>query len=504
MIRKRSALTRWTESRLRRRPCRNRSDGSANDAVGVAIDTLIAVRFSARVAVQTLNADTVTLTGPNGTVAATIVPAEGGLLLFVTPKADLQPAARYTLFVNGAQDAAGNRLPFSAFGFSTTALNSDKAATTGMSDRRGSDASASSSETRTSDRAAPPAKPVAASALADGEVWIPGPEHMRGDWRAKRTDPALLKLPSLAAAPGITALAGQVLRLDGEALTNATLRIGDKTARSDSTGRFLLTDVAAGPQLLLVDGTSANVPGRTYGVFEIKVHIARAGETQALPYAIWMSRINLQHAVKIESPTTSEVVVTSPHITGLELHIPPGIVIRDRLGRVVTDVSITPIPVDRAPSVAHEPCAGLLHNQRSVAPSRHRPSLGARRPLIYPNYTNELPSTRFDFWNYDPVTKGWYVYGQGQVTPDGKRVVPDPGVAIYEFTGAMVGPPSNAPAMGPPARPSRGGPPKKRKPRGGGGDGDPEDSGDGGDPGDGREPCQSGGGGGDASVGRRR
>jgi RHS repeat-associated protein len=475
----------------------------ANDASDVPIDALIAVRFSARLAVKTLSADTVTLMGPNGTVPATVVPLEGGLLLFVTPKADLQPAANYSLFVNGAEDAAGNRLPFSAFGFSTIALRSDRPGTSGSEQR--SNASTSSSDAPQSGQAAESTKLITASGLAEGEVWTPGPEQMRGDWRARRTDPALLKLPPLTAAPGVTALAGQVLRLDGEALVNATLRIGDKTARSDNTGRFLLADLAVGPQVLFVDGTSANVPGRTYGVFEIKVQIARAGETQALPYTIWMSRINVQHAVKIESPTTSETVVTSPHIPGLELRIPPGIVIRDRAGHVVTQVSITPIPVDRAPfplPTSHVPVyftiqPGASHLQ-GIDPASAR---GAR--LIYPNYTSQPPATRLDFWVYDPVAKGWHVYGQGQVSANGQHVIPDPGVAIYEFTGAMVSSPSFAPALGPPARPGRGGPPKKGNGKGDpeSGNGDPEDAddgGDGGDPGDGREPCEGGGGGGDS------
>jgi hypothetical protein len=61
---------------------------------------------------------------------------------------------------------------------------------------------------------------------------------------------------------------------------------------------------------------------------------------------------------------------------------------------------------------------------------------GAR--IIYPNYTDEEPGTRVNFWHYDPKAKGWHVYGKGTVTPDGKQVVPDPGVRVYAFTGAMI------------------------------------------------------------------
>jgi hypothetical protein len=53
--------------------------------------------------------------------------------------------------------------------------------------------------------------------------------------------------------------------------------------------------------------------------------------------------------VRIESPTTAEVVIATPRIPGLELHLPRGTVITGEDGQVVRDVSITPIPVDRPP-----------------------------------------------------------------------------------------------------------------------------------------------------------
>ena len=38
---------------------------------------------------------------------------------------------------------------------------------------------------------------------------------------------------------------------------------------------------------------------------------------------------------------------------------------------------------------------------------------GAR--LIYPNDAHAPAGARYDFWNYDPDQKGWYIYGQGSV-----------------------------------------------------------------------------------------
>ena len=58
--------------------------------------------------------------------------------------------------------------------------------------------------------------------------------------------------------------------------------------------------------------------------------------------------------------------------------------------------------------------------------------------LYYPNTYNSSAGTRFDFWNYDPDQKGWYVYGHGTVSFDRSQIIPDTGVEVYEFTGAMV------------------------------------------------------------------
>jgi len=426
-------------------------------AIGVALDSRIAVRFNKPLRMASFTTETVTLIGPSGAVAVRVVPAEGGMLLFVTPRSQLSPAAQYTLFIGGATDPQGIALPFTAVAFTTPSLDAGPVATQGIAAGDASLAradAAAGAPTPAATSATPQAKPAAAGTQAQNagtEQWIPGPEHWRGDWRSKRKDSELQLLPPLAAAPGVTAVAGQVLLLNGKAAENVTLTIGGQSARSGADGRFLLQGVAAGAKTLVIDGASASQPGKSYGYFEARIPV-EAGKTTALPYTIWLSQINTQHSVRIASPTAAEVVVTSPHIPGLELRIPKGTVLRDRAGRVVTEVSITPIPIDRAPfplPTGYVPVyftvqPGGVHLQGVDAASAQ----GGR--LFYPNYRDEKPGTVLPFWNYDPVDKGWYVYGEGKVSADGKQVIPDSGVAIYEFTGAMISLPSLAAAEGPP------------------------------------------------------
>ncbi|WP_050982884.1 RHS repeat-associated core domain-containing protein [Cupriavidus basilensis] len=239
--------------------------------------------------------------------------------------------------------------------------------------------------------------------------------------------------------------------MNGEAAVDVTLKIGAQTARTDATGRFLLQGISTSDRTLVIDGTSANRPGKTYGYFEVLAAPA-AGKTTALPYTSWMPRIDTAHAIKFDSPTASDVVITTPYIPHLEVHIPKGTVLRDRKGRVINELSITPVPVDRPPfplpnryvPVYFTLQPGGAHLEGVDAASAQ----GAR--VIYPNYHQGAPGSVLDFWNYDPLEKGWHVYGQGKIAADGQQIVPNPGVAIYELTGAMVSLPSNAPAEGPP------------------------------------------------------
>jgi hypothetical protein len=117
-------------------------------------------------------------------------------------------------------------------------------------------------------------------------------------------------LPPLQAPLGVTALAGQLLRLNGQPLPNATLQIEGITARTDGTGRFLLVGLPAGHQEMLIDARTASLPGRTYGVFEVGVDIT-PGQTNVLPYTSWQPQIDTAHAVTIPSPT---IQVSAPMI----------------------------------------------------------------------------------------------------------------------------------------------------------------------------------------------
>ena len=375
----------------------------ADAAENVPLDAFIALRFSKPLWVKSVDTNAIRLAGPSGPVEAKLVPAEAGMLVFITPKDALAPATTYTLTIAGPVDQEYISVSYASFSFSTAA--------------------------------------AAGGNAADGPDWVPGGQSWTTGW----PDSKWRALPPLQALPGQTALAGQVLQLNGQPLENVTLSIDNTSTRSDATGRFLLAPLTPGHHELVIEGATANQPGKKYGRFEAGVDIV-AGKTNVLPYTIWMQALDWPHAVKIPSPTVTETVVTTPRIPGLELRLPAGSVITAHDGSIATELTVTAVPLDRPPFPL--PSGVRVPIYFTIQPGGAYISTGAR--LIYPNTYNSRPGTVYDFWNYDPDARGWYIYGYGKVSADGKQIVPDPGVMIWELSGAMVGVPGLPPPNGPP------------------------------------------------------
>ena len=171
---------------------------------GVPLDSFIALRFSRALQVETVSTETVTLTGSGATIGTKVVAAEGGMLAFVTPKLLLLPGTTYTLAIAGPTDAMNNRLASAALSFTTASLKVPYDA-------------------------------------PDDEAWIPGANNLQGDWRSGRADSRWRSLPPLQAEPGVTALAGQALTLNGKPLAGVALEIDGQSVATDDTGRFLLS-----------------------------------------------------------------------------------------------------------------------------------------------------------------------------------------------------------------------------------------------------------------------
>ena len=298
----------------------------------------------------------------------------------------------------------------------------------------------------------PPTTPaLTPTAAGTDQTWTPDPRNLAGaDWNAHLPASPDAKAATVRAPSGVTALAGRVLTVDGTPLANVTVSIEGTRTKTDKTGQFLLSKLKAGHRVLRVDGASASTEETRFGLHDIGVDIT-ARRTAVLPYPVWLTALDTEHVVRFPSPTTDQTTITTPAIPGLQVQLPAGAVVRDAHGKVVTALGITAIPVDRAPFPLPRSEVPVYF---TVQPgSSYVFPTGAR--IIYPNYTHDAAGSRMDFWHYDPAGKGWYVYGHGTVTPDGTQVVPDPGVEVYQFTGAMLITPGEDPP--PPVGPQPGG-----------------------------------------------
>ncbi|GAB2811316.1 polymorphic toxin-type HINT domain-containing protein [Lentzea nigeriaca] len=273
--------------------------------------------------------------------------------------------------------------------------------------------------------------------------WRPDAANLGGvDWTT-RYDPRPVRDRPLQFAVGFTGVVGTVQSTDGKPLAGVTVSARDKKATTDADGKFTLIGLTDGHVSLRVDGRTT---GRSFGTFDIGVDV-KQGQVLVLPHTVFLPEIDRNSVVHVPSPTITETVLTTKSIPGLEVRIPAGTVIRDADGNVATELSLTPIPIDRPPFplppskvpvyFTAQPGGGYLFPQGAT--------------IIYPNYTKEAPGTRTQFWNYDPDGKGWHVYGHGTVSKDGTQIVPDSDVKFYRLTGAM----TVVPGLNPAARSPR-------------------------------------------------
>src|SRR5262249_15978626 len=161
-------------------------------------------------------------------------------------------------------------------------------------------------------------------------------------------------------------------------------------------------------------GKTASHHKKTYGFFEAGIEVTE-GKTNVLDFTVWMPVIDTAHEVTIPSPTTSEVVVTTPVVPGLEVHIPPNTLVRDTNGQPVKKLSLTAIPLDRPPFPL--PVYVYVPIYFTVQPGGSTVEVGGGyggvkgARVVYPNYRHEPAGKRMEFWHYDPEGKGWYIYG---------------------------------------------------------------------------------------------
>lgn len=419
-----------------------------SNSAAASIHGPLALRFATPVDLRQLNAHTVTLLGPEGTVAAHVVGAEGGRLAFVQLPDDLYPGSRYTLFVKDLHTVKGAAVPYTAVGFTTASTDVTGVVVAGQGGRP-------AANVPEAEPAQPPLYVMAGGehALCNGDqlcrphsfirdgAFYPGqnnaPDFTGAHWRVYAPYQRLPDTRLLEAnlSKGTAALIGQVRQIDETPVANVEVSIGDIKVRTDARGVFVLQNLAAGRQELFVDGGSASHGDVKYGRFLVGADV-KAKTISHMPFVMYLPRILPRDQITLPAPTTREVVLTHPDMPGLELHIPAGAVFKDRNGHVLTHIALVPTPVDHAPFPLPDnfPMYFTIQPGDAVVQGL-TPEAAKGIRVVYPNYGHAKPQTQADFWVYS-VKEGWQMYGAGHVTADANHLAPDPGVTLAWALGA--------------------------------------------------------------------
>ncbi|GGA37688.1 hypothetical protein GCM10010981_28540 [Dyella nitratireducens] len=435
-----------------------------SDTQQASIHGPLVLRFAVPVDLKQLNTHSVTLLGPEGTVRVHVIGTEGGRLAFVQLPDDLYPGSRYTLFVKGLHTSTGAAMPYTTVGFTTASTDATGVVVAGHGGRPAPEETTATSSLPPlyvmagGDHAAPcPDDSLcrAHSFVRDG-AFYPGknnaPDFTGAHWRLYAPYQHLPDTHALEAAlpKGTTALIGQVRQIDETPVVNAEVSIGETTVHTDAKGVFVLSNIPAGRDELLVDGASASHGEVKYGRFVVGADV-KAKAISHMPFVMYLPRILPRDEITLPTPTTREVVLTHPDMPGLELHVPAGAVFKDRHGHVLTHIALVPTPVDHAPFPLPDNFPMYFTIQPGDAVVQGLTPEAARGiRVVYPNYGKAKASAPADFWVYS-VKEGWQMYGSGHVTADTKHLAPDPGVTL-------------AWALGAGASQSSGNPPNAKKP----------------------------------------
>ncbi len=235
--------------------------------------------------------------------------------------------------------------------------------------------------------------------------------------------------------PGGTSLSGQLVRLDGTPIQDYTVKIGTRSARTDAGGNFLLRDLTAtGDVTIILDGRTAPAPaGFLYPVFEklLEYEYLLPNRPNRFPHGVsgpmWVPTMETRNGAQVDP--TRDTVLRFPNLPGLEIAVPAGTTFRDLDGNPTTTLYAVETPLAQAQAHLQHLPGGMQANALfSLQFGGTTPS----RPIqvTVPNRGHLPPGTRTALWFYDPTRGGWFTPGQGTVTDDGQKIVPDPGVAI--------------------------------------------------------------------------
>lgn len=236
---------------------------------------------------------------------------------------------------------------------------------------------------------------------------------------------------------GVTGIAGRFVNPQGGGIPGViiegylgTTKKGDTF--SDAAGNFLLTGLPAGEVTLQLDARPANplYPKWPYKVTLKSGEIQRLGDWRIDPPPPEEKFVAIDNASRDQK-------ITDPEYPGLEFTLPAGVTITGWDGVRKTRIAVVKRDVENLP-VPPPPT-----NTRTAYQLNFGSAMGGipsgKIPVTLPNDLALDPGEKADLWYFEGVPGGnsgeWKVAGKGTVSPDGSRIVSDPGVGLEKFCG---------------------------------------------------------------------
>jgi RHS repeat-associated protein len=250
-----------------------------------------------------------------------------------------------------------------------------------------------------------------------------------------RTGTSLLNVQ----AAGQTVLTGQVRDENDKPLAGVMIKLGGSTittlGTTDSAGNFLVSLSVAGPQVFLIDGSTANTPTVSYASIPVTVTI-QAGVVNTLGFTPHL------HAQPVTQPLPVAPAVATPitfaNLPDFQVTIPAGVQIIGWDGQPNTQIGVRAVPLDRLavppiPAVVETDTVYMFGFGKVGGGTPTQPI-----PVTFPNTIGASPGQQLELWYYNEALDGtapnqWELFGLGTVSNDGKLIVSNPGVGMPRF-----------------------------------------------------------------------
>jgi RHS repeat-associated protein len=210
-----------------------------------------------------------------------------------------------------------------------------------------------------------------------------------------------------------------------------SIKLGGSTittiGATDAAGNFLVNLSIAGPQVFLIDGSTANTSTVSYPTIPVTVNI-QAGVVNTLGYTPHLMAMPRGKTIPLLSG--QETVLAPAEIPGLEVRIPAGTTIIGWDGQPNTEIGVIAVPADRsgAPPIPGGQFSKTIYAYTFGKVGGGTPSQPV--PITYPNDLQADPGEQVDLYFFDEAPDGsrpnaWAKYGTGTVSSDGTQIVPD-------------------------------------------------------------------------------